>query len=147
MPVLVKKKKGQVGEIEHVELVAQDDRHWKVEFEANSRVCHISSEDRSKQLREQSKVGDAVSDVEKITLVELLLQHGEAFAQTDKDLGETSIVEHVIDTKGASPISTCPRRILYVLREELEKELENLQRYGCTEESNTPICISIGACM
>ena len=127
IPVLVKKQ-SQVGEIERAEFVAKDDPHWKVEFEANARVCHISSEDRSERLREQLKIGDAVSDVQKMKLAELLLQHGEAFALTDDDLGETSIVEHVIDTKGAPPVSTCPRRIPYVLREELEKELENLHR-------------------
>ena len=48
------------------------------------------------------------------------------------------MVEHSIDTKGAPPVSTCLRRIPYALREELEKELEDLQRSGCIEESNSP---------
>ena len=78
MPVLVKKQ-SQVGEIERTEFVAKDDPHWKVEFEANARVCHISSEDKSEQLREQLKIGDAVSDVQKMKLVELLLRHGAGF--------------------------------------------------------------------
>ena len=46
-------------------------------------------------------------------------------------------MEHSIDTKGAPPVSTCLRRIPYALREELEKELEDLRRSGCIEESNS----------
>ena len=56
------------------------------------------------------------------------------FALSDDELGETSVVEHSIDTKG--PVSTNPHQILYSLRIELEKELENLQRIGCIEKSN-----------
>ena len=59
-----------------------------------------------------------------------------AFTLSDNELGETSVVEHSIDTKGALPVSTSPRGILYSLRTELEKELENLQRIGYIEKSN-----------
>ena len=103
MPVLVRKQ-SQVGEIERAEFLAQNDSHWEVECEANARVCHISSEDTSHRLKEQLKIGDAVSDVQKIELVELLLKHGKAFALSDEDLGETSIVEHVIDTHQCLPL-------------------------------------------
>ena len=65
------------------------------------------------------------------------MRQGEAFALTDEDLGETSIVEHSIDTKCAPPVATCPRRIPYALRDDLEKELEDLQKSGCIEESNS----------
>ena len=75
--------------------------------------------------------------MQKKGLVELLLRHSEAFALTD-ELGETSIVEHAIDTKDAPPVSTSLRRIPYALRDELEKELDNLQKSGYIEESNSP---------
>jgi len=54
MPVLVKKQ-SQVGEIEHVDLVACNDPHWKVESDVDSslRVCHISDENRNEHLKKQ----------------------------------------------------------------------------------------------
>ena len=101
-------------------------------------MCQLGSDERKNWLQEQLKIGDAVNETQKKELVDLLLRQGEAFALTDEDLGETDIVEHSIDTKGAPPVSTCLRRIPYALREELEKELEELQRSGCIEESNSP---------
>ena len=98
----------------------------------------LGSDERKKLLQQQLKIGDAVNEAQKKELVKLLLRQGEAFALTDEDLGETDIVEHSIDTKGAPPVSTCLRRIPYALREELEKELEDLRRSGCIEESNSP---------
>ena len=69
-------------------------------------------------MRKRLKVGNAVSEAQKTELIELLLQLGEAFALTDEDLGETSIVEHLIDTKNMPPVFACLRRILYALRRE-----------------------------
>ena len=47
-------------------------------------------------------------------------------------------MEHSIDTKDVPPVSTSLGRIPYALRDELEKELDNLQKSGCIEESNSP---------
>jgi len=71
------------------------------------------------------------------------LRYGEVFALTEDNLGETSVVEHAIDTKGTPPVSTCPRRMPSILREELEKELGNLQRFGFIEESNSPFASAL----
>ena len=127
-----------IGKIKPVELVTQGDPHWEISSHANVRVCKLDSDREETSLLEQLKIGDAVSEVQKKGLVELLLQHSEAFALKDEELGETSIVEHAIDTKDAPPVSTSLRRIPYALRDELEKELDNLQKSGCIEESNSP---------
>ena len=136
-PVLVRKQ-STIGKIEPVELVTQGDPHWGIGSHANVRVCKLDSGREESSLLEQLKIGDVVSEVQKKGLVELLLRHSEAFALTDEELGETSIVEHAINTKDAPPVSTSLRRIPYALRNELEKELDNLQKSGCIEESNSP---------
>ena len=41
------------------------------------------------------------------------------------------MVEHTIDTAGAKPVRTCPRRLPYALRTELEEELIRLENSGC----------------
>ena len=50
-------------------------------------------------IQKQLQIGDAVNYTKKKEQDELLLQHGDVFAL----MGETSVVEHVSDTKGASP--------------------------------------------
>ena len=83
------------------------------------------------------RIGDAATGKAKEELIHVLAQLSKAFALSDDELGETCVVEHSINTKGALPVSTNPRRIPYSLRAELEKELENLQRIGCIEKSNS----------
>jgi len=55
----------------------------------------------------------------------------------DKELGDTSLVEHVIDTGQANPTGTTPRRLPYSQRAELE-ELRKLVQTKCIEQSNSP---------
>ena len=80
------------------------------------------------------RIGDAATGKQKEELIQVLAQLSNAFALSDDELGETSVVEHSIDTKGAPPVLTSPRQIPYSLRTELEKELESLQRIGCIEK-------------
>ena len=85
------------------------------------RLCQPGSDERNVRLKERLRIGDAVTEQQKTELLSVLLQLGEAFALNDDELGETSVVEHSIDTKDAPPVSTSVRRIPYALRGELEK--------------------------
>ena len=60
------------------------------------------------------------------------------FALEDTELGETGLVEHVIDTGEAKPVKTSPGRLPYVLRKEPEDELIKLETTGCIEPSASP---------
>ena len=134
------KKHFHVGKIEQVDLVTREDPHWNTELSDTKlavRICQVGSHERNEQLKERLKIGDAVNEQQKEELISVLLQSNEAFALNDDELGETGVVEHSIDTKDAPPVSTNLRRIPYALRDELEKELENLQRTGCIEKSNS----------
>jgi len=42
----------------------------------------------------------------------------------DEELGEIDVVEHSIDTAGATPVREAPRRLPYALRKQLEEELD-----------------------
>jgi len=139
IPIFIKKH-SQIGKIEQVDLVSKEDPHWKREASHTQLavwLCKLGTDDRNVLLRERLRIGDAVTEDEKEQLIGLLLQLSEAFALSDDELGETSVVEHSIETNDAPPVSASPRRISYALREELEKELENLQRTGCIEKSNS----------
>ena len=134
------KKNSLVGRIESVDLVSNEDPHWNVEQTKSDcavRTCQLREGERDIALKERLRIGDATTGKQKEELIQVLAQLSNAFALSDDELGETSVVEHSIDTKGAPPVSTSPRRIPYSLRTELEKELENLQRIGCIEKSNS----------
>ena len=134
------KKHSQIGRIEPVDPVSNEDPHWREEIDSQCavRTCQLGGGERDTILGERLRIGDAVTDKQKEELVNVLVKVSKAFALSDDELGETSVVEHSIDTKDAPPVSTNPRRIPYSLRTELEKELENLQRTGCIEKSNSP---------
>ena len=122
------KKHSQIGRIEPVDPVSNEDPHWKIEqtdSQCAVRTSQLGGGERDTILGERLRIGDAVTDKQKEELVNVLVKVSKAFA-LDDELGETSVVEHSIDTKDAPPVSTNPRRIPYSLRTELEKELENL---------------------
>ena len=58
--------------------------------------------------------------------------------QVLRELGETDLVEHSIDTGNAKPVETFPRRLPNALREELEGEFNKLMATGCIEHSTSP---------
>ena len=53
------------------------------------------------------------------------------------------MVEHCIDTGGAKPVRTSPRRFPYSLRSELEEELRKLLQIKCIEPANSPYASSL----
>lgn len=69
---------------------------------------------------------------------ELLLQYAALFAKDDFDLGETTVVTHVIRTGDHSPIKQPPRRVPYALRKTVEEMVEKMQAQGVVRPSKSP---------
>ena len=82
--------------------------------------------------------GDHLTLPEKQHVEKLLLAHTEVFALSDYELGETDLVTHSIDTGNSPPVKALPRRLPYVLRQELETEMQKLMDIGCIEPSSSP---------
>ena len=59
------------------------------------------------------------------------------FALCDKELEETGLVSHSIDTGNTKPVKAFPHRLPYALRAELEEEMTKLMDMGCIEPSNS----------
>ena len=131
-----------VGQVEGVDLVGKDDPFWKKQVNMNPAVrnCVVDKEQigHRDELKKQLCIGDVGSIGEQNKLLEILLARNETFVLNDLELGETEVVQHNINTNGAPPVKTSPRRIPYTLRKELEKELDNLLKAGCIEASNSP---------
>jgi hypothetical protein len=67
---------------------------------------------------------------------ELLLEFKELFAVSDSDLGHTDRVKHKIETGASRPLKQPPRRTPVSLREEVDKDVENMLEKGIIEPAD-----------
>ncbi|CAB3254099.1 unnamed protein product [Arctia plantaginis] len=99
-------------------------------------VCHESMnliKDNEIHLHE---VGDLTED-QRVEL-ELVVDRFRELAATDSKLGFTTLEEHVIDTGDSSPIKQKFYPIPFHHRDYVRREIENMERLGIVEKSNSP---------
>ena len=70
-------------------------------------------------------------------LVALVKNYSDVFALTDKELGCTSIVQHVIDTGDHSPIRQQPYRVPVVHREKISQIILDMKEQGVIRPSQS----------
>ena len=95
------------------------------------------TKERAKQVEARLSIGKNCSPAERKALVQLMIQNQGVFALTEKELGQTDLVERTIQMNEPTPIRTLPRRLPYVLMNELESELKELLDIGCIEPSSS----------
>ena len=79
-----------------------------------------------------------LSEQQKIQLYNFLVQNRDIFAKDLSELGQTDMHYHTIHTGNAKPISAAPYRQTPKMREELEKNLKEMEQHGIIEESTSP---------
>ena len=139
------KKGTQVGELEEVSLISQENSVWDtLPYAAAVRMVNEDnakedkSDQRRKKLQRQLVIGDGCPEDERQRVIDCLMSVEQVFALSDDELGETKLVKHCIDTGEAKPVRTSPRRFPYSLRSELEEELRKLLQTKCIEPANSP---------
>ena len=75
---------------------------------------------------------------ELLTIRKLLIKFQDGFSKGKFDLGQTSVVEHAIDTGSSHPIKQRPRRTPVAFWGEEEKEVKAMLEQGIIEPSNSP---------
>ena len=119
-------------------------RKTQEEFNAQVWLCEAegtgAAATRRDQLQQQLVYGDHLTLPEKLLqhVEKLLLAHTEVFALSDYELGETDLVTHSVDTGNSPPVKALPHRLPYVLRQDLETEMQKLMDIGCIEPSSSP---------
>lgn len=68
----------------------------------------------------------------------LLSNFSDVFSQGPHDLGRTDIVQHCINTGETSPIRQLPRRLTLAKQQEAAKAVEEMEKDGVIEASNSP---------
>ncbi|CAC5425832.1 unnamed protein product [Mytilus coruscus] len=77
---------------------------------------------------------------QQVKLQELLIKHNNVFSKTSQDIGNTSIVEHTIDTGDAKPIKLRPYRIPLSKKLDAEEEIRKMAEIGIIEPSSSAWC-------
>lgn len=71
-------------------------------------------------------------------LKEFLVDHHDVFSLEEGERGETGIVQLEIDTGDAPPRRQPPRRMPFVVRQEVAKQLKQMQKAGVVQPSCSP---------
>ena len=71
-------------------------------------------------------------------LLSFLADHHEAFCLDDKERGETDLIQFQIDTGDATPKKQAPRRMPFAVRQEVARQLQEMQDSGVVQPSSSP---------
>lgn len=71
-------------------------------------------------------------------LTKLIREFSDVFAHSSDDYGQTSLVEHEIDTGLAAPVKQAPRRIPLAKQEIAAEEIKKMLKAGVIEPSTSP---------
>ena len=80
----------------------------------------------------------ALSDKENEKLGSLLQEYRDIFASSSLDLGNTSIVQHEVDTGTAQPIKRAPYRVSQSQKADIERHISDMLEQNIIEESASP---------
>lgn len=93
---------------------------------------------RKEKLRGLIPEPEALDPTEKGSLMEFLADHHQAFCLDDNERGETDLLQFEINTGDASPRRHAPRRMPFAVRQEVARQLKNMQETGVVQPSNSP---------
>ena len=93
---------------------------------------------RKKKLAESVGPTDILSSEQRRELIDFLGQHHAAFALEELERGETDLVEFNIEIGGADPRRCAPRRMPFAVREEVARQLKNMQEAHVIQPSSSP---------
>jgi hypothetical protein len=114
-----------------------------VSEEEDVEVCRrVTSEeevaDRQKRLLERVDKPATLDELQGQQLHEFLAEQHEAFSLDPGERGETDVLQFEIDTGDATPTRQPPRRMPFVVRQEVARQLKNMQEEGVISPSSSP---------
>ena len=117
-----------------------------IENSKSVEVKSIRVDNKSKQVESKIdlsnlnkiKFGTKLTEEQKLRLVKLIKKKYEAFQLHESDLGLTDLIEHKIDTGTNKPIKQRQHRIPPTMREEVDKQVQEMLSAGIIEKSESP---------
>ena len=116
------------------------DRERPLHQTVRPEVNRVVSEDewRKEKLRAMFVDDIDLPIPEKEIFCQLIMDHHEAFCLSETERGETDLLEMEIDTGEAPPKKQRPRRMSFVVRQEVSKQLRKMQETGVIQPSKSP---------
>ena len=101
------------------------------------RITSLSPEERKQLLLEMVKLPELeASESKKVR--KFLAEHHDIFSLEDGERGETNLTQLVINTGDAAPMKQPPRKMPFVVRQEVAKHLKKMQETGVIQPSSSP---------
>ena len=97
----------------------------------------LDGDTHQQELMELIEVPDLPPE-EKTCLLDLIAELHGAFSLSMEDRGETDLVQFEIDTGSASPRRQSPRRMPFLVRQEVTRQLQDMQAAGIIQPSKSP---------
>ncbi|CAC5396944.1 Transposon Ty3-I Gag-Pol polyprotein,Transposon Ty3-G Gag-Pol polyprotein [Mytilus coruscus] len=119
-----------IGQVHKIESVCED-THTDLK---NKQSIELRSDLKALYEKACEKLDEQQSDQLKV----LISKYEGLFAESDKELGHTNLVKHRINTGNAQPVKEPPRRAPVHLREEVDKNIDDMLEKGVIEPSNSP---------
>ena len=110
-------------------------------------LCHIKHTDTGSETSAElpdtlqkllENSSHELTDEQRVSLSQLLCKYKDVFADTDGQLGRTSLVKHHISTGESPPIKQAPRRIPIHLRHEVDEIMQEMKDKDVIEPSCSP---------
>ena len=128
-----------LGEAQAAEVVTADPQPTD---SSQSRIQRLSStqikERRAKLLEALQLKGAHVPHSDAERLCTFLGDNHDIFSLEPGEHGDTSLITMEIDTGNASPLMQPPRRMPFMVREEVARQLRSMQQEGVIRPSNSP---------
>ena len=138
-------KEGEiVGHVEEVDIIDMQPEDSTCDSDCNAFVVRSSSDEYSDrdQLRTQ-KLRDVLTPPdlppqERERLLNFLTTYHHVFSLEEGERGETDMVQMKIDTGDSYPKRQAPRRMPFAVREEVARQLSDMQKNGVISPSKSP---------
>ena len=138
-------KEGEiVGYVEEVDIIDMQPEDSTCDSNCNAFVVRSLSDeysDRDQQRRQ--KLGDVLTPPdlpprERERLLNFLTTYHHVFSLEEGERGETDMVQMKIDTGDSYPKRQAPRRMPFAVREEVARQLSDMQKNGVISPSKSP---------
>lgn len=129
----------KVGEVHPVEVETRpkkttQSRIWRV-----TATVQDSNQVQKRKQKLEAALGELdIPQQEKETLLSFLMNYHHAFSLEEGERGETDLVMMEIDTGDARPRKQTVHRMSPAVRQEISRQLEQMQRSGVIESSQSP---------
>ncbi|KAK3086913.1 hypothetical protein FSP39_025347 [Pinctada imbricata] len=123
-----------IGEMESCEVFDFDDVNKEEITVQTTKEDNIP--EHLKELYEESIVNLKKEEREKFR--EFLWKFQDTFSRHEWDLGQTTLINHEINTEGHRPVKQPPRKVPLALDKETREIIQNLQDKGIIRPSNSP---------